>query len=615
MSGNYGEVFNYTREDYEVDWALLSTFSVFTALLNFFSIGINIVLVTTFVRCKVLHRANNVFIGHLAVSDCLVALSRGPADVVVFALGGRYDRMIVCEWCSFFSTLFTGVSICTMGMIAYQRYNSIVRPKDNCLNSVKRAFMAIPGIWLFGLLSAIPPLATWNMADHNNSIDGYYIPVCSVTPVPRTYTFAVYVAIVALFVPFVAMLVFYFLIYWAVLMHGKKLDKNIKAVRKKKNKYARVEGKTCILMCMVVITFSLTWLTSGVLTFSASLVENHQPEFMLSTGLLSALATVCDPLVYVFQNQLFRLCVKHIVLLKGPVNDKAYLRIETAANKTVAGPFTTTTNTSNRRRRYPPGEHPITKGLPPAFTVEEPTEVKDEADGKPQLARTDSWGRKGSLPPVDPIKEPELFAEIQRRRWSTRRLSVVILGEGIVFLIEKETIHMDPCKSTRRQTDKRTDILYNYRVYILYKYKGRNVNAHLTDIRQRERIDEDDPTSFDSSCEGSFRSGDRNGHRALHRISETSNSGVEATIPAQKQPRSRRGPRKPHRFSVGMPYFHRHTGGRFDPEQTQSGYISDFARRCSIGRRPSYEVSIELNVTPFDLKTKEKQMATNEEEI
>ncbi|XP_035689602.1 melanopsin-like [Branchiostoma floridae] len=558
MSGNYGEVFNYTWEYYEVDWALLSTFGVFTALLNFFSIGINIVLVTTFVRCKVLHRANNVFIGHLAVSDCLVALSRGPADVVVFALGGRYDRMIVCEWCSFFSTLFTGVSICTMGMIAYQRYNSIVRPKDNCLNSVKRAFMAIPGIWLFGLMSAIPPLATWNMADHNNSIDGYYIPVCSVTPVPRTYTFAVYVAIVALFVPFVAMLVFYFLIYWAVLMHGKKLDKNIKAVRKKKNKYARVEGKTCILMCMVVITFSLTWLTSGVLTFSASLVENHQPEFMLSTGLLSALATVCDPLVYVFQNQLFRLCVKHIVLLKGPVNDKAYLRIETAANKTVAGPFTTTTNTSNRRRRYPPGEHPITKGLPPAFTVEEPTEVKDEADGKPELARTDSWGRKGSLPPVDPIKEPELFAEIQRRRWSTRRLSVVILGE---------------------------------------------------------RIDEDDPTSFDSSCEGSFRSGDRNGHRALHRISETSNSGVEATIPAQKQPRSRRGPRKPHRFSVGVPYFHRHTAGRFDAEQRQSGYISDFARRCSIGRRPSYEVSIELNVTPFDLKTKEKQMATNEEEI
>ncbi|KAI8515425.1 hypothetical protein Bbelb_062380 [Branchiostoma belcheri] len=97
MSGNYGQDFNYTQQDYEVDWALLSTFSIFTGLLNAFSIGLNIVLVTTFVRCKVLHRANNVFIGHLAVSDCLVALSRGPADVVVYALGGRYDRMVVCE--------------------------------------------------------------------------------------------------------------------------------------------------------------------------------------------------------------------------------------------------------------------------------------------------------------------------------------------------------------------------------------------------------------------------------------------------------------------------------------------------------------------------------------
>ncbi|XP_019634991.1 PREDICTED: rhodopsin-like [Branchiostoma belcheri] len=557
MSGNYGQDFNYTRqEDYKVDWALLSTFSVFTGLLNAFSIGLNIVLVTTFVRCKVLHRANNVFIGHLAVSDCLVALSRGPADVVVYALGGRYDRMVVCEWFSFFSTLFTSVSICTMGMIAYQRYNSIVRPKDNCLNSIKRAFIAIPGIWVFGLLCAIPPLAAWNMAIF--SVDEYSLPVCSVTTVPRGFAYAVYVAIVALFVPFVAMLVFYFLIYWAVLMHGKKLDKNIKMGKKKKNKYARVEGKTCVLMCMVVITFSLTWLTSGVLTFSASLVETHRTEFLLSTCLLSALATVCDPLVYVFQNQLFRLCVKNIVLFKGPVNDKAYLRIETAANKTVAGPFTTTTNTSNRRRRYPPGEHPITKGLPPAFTVEEPTELKDETDGKAAgLARADSWGRKGSLPPVDPVKEPELFAEIQRRRWSTRRLSVVILGE---------------------------------------------------------RIDEDDPTSFDSSCD-SFRN-DRNGHRALHRISETSNSGVEVpTAPATDKPtRSRRGPRKPHRFSVGVPYFHRHAGGRLNnAEQRPPGYISDFARRCSVGRRPSYEVSIELNVTPFDLKTKEKQMTPNED--
>ncbi|KAI8515424.1 hypothetical protein Bbelb_062370 [Branchiostoma belcheri] len=402
------------------------------------------------------------------------------------------------SWFSFFSTLFTSVSICTMGMIAYQRYNSIVRPKDNCLNSIKRAFIAIPGIWVFGLLCAIPPLAAWNMAIF--SVDEYSLPVCSVTTVPRGFAYAVYVAIVALFVPFVAMLVFYFLIYWAT----------------------------------------------------------HRTEFLLSTCLLSALATVCDPLVYVFQNQLFRLCVKNIVLFKGPVNDKAYLRIETAANKTVAGPFTTTTNTSNRRRRYPPGEHPITKGLPPAFTVEEPTELKDETDGKAAgLARADSWGRKGSLPPVDPVKEPELFAEIQRRRWSTRRLSVVILGE---------------------------------------------------------RIDEDDPTSFDSSCD-SFRN-DRNGHRALHRISETSNSGVEVpTAPATDKPtRSRRGPRKPHRFSVGVPYFHRHTGGRLNnAEQRPPGYISDFARRCSVGRRPSYEVSIELNVTPFDLKTKEKQMTPNED--
>lgn len=102
------------------------------------------------------------FIVNLAFSDLCMMTFMGPSVTVNAFISDHWIYgALFCQLYGFFGALFGTVSLLTMVVIGYDRYNVIVKGLSGTRITGCKAFFIILFIWLYVLGGSLPPLFGW----------------------------------------------------------------------------------------------------------------------------------------------------------------------------------------------------------------------------------------------------------------------------------------------------------------------------------------------------------------------------------------------------------------------------------------------------------------------
>eukprot|EP00063_Salmo_salar_P006564 XP_013981399.1 PREDICTED: parapinopsin-like [Salmo salar] len=127
-----------------------------------FSVFNNTLVITVLVKNRTLLNPMNVIILSLAVSDLMIALCGSSIVTITNYHGSFFLGDEFCIFQGFAVNYFGLVSMCTLTLLAYERYNVVCKPMAGFKMNVRRSFQGLLGVWLFCLFWAVPPLLGWS---------------------------------------------------------------------------------------------------------------------------------------------------------------------------------------------------------------------------------------------------------------------------------------------------------------------------------------------------------------------------------------------------------------------------------------------------------------------
>ncbi|OCT87544.1 hypothetical protein XELAEV_18021240mg [Xenopus laevis] len=230
-----------------------------------FSICNNVVVILVTLRYPQLRNPINIFILNLSFSDLMMALCGTTIVVSTNYYGYFYLGEQFCIFQGFAVNYFGIVSLWSLTLLAYERYNVVCEPIGALKMSPKRGHQGLMFIWFFCLIWAVAPLFGWS----SYGPEGVQTS-CSIGWEERSWNNYSYI-------------ITYFL-----------------------TSYLRV----VVMVLFMVLAFMICWLPYTV--FALIVVIN--PQFYISP-LAATLPTyfaktspVYNPIIYIFLNKQFRGC-------------------------------------------------------------------------------------------------------------------------------------------------------------------------------------------------------------------------------------------------------------------------------------------------------------------
>ncbi|XP_029500574.2 parietopsin [Oncorhynchus nerka] len=127
-----------------------------------FSVFNNTLVITVLVKNRPLLNPMNVIILSLAVSDLMIALCGSSIVTITNYHGSFFLGDEFCIFQGFAVNYFGLVSMCTLTLLAYERYIVVCKPMAGFKMNVRRSVQGLLGVWLFCLFWAVPPLLGWS---------------------------------------------------------------------------------------------------------------------------------------------------------------------------------------------------------------------------------------------------------------------------------------------------------------------------------------------------------------------------------------------------------------------------------------------------------------------
>lgn len=114
------------------------------------------------------------FILNLAVADLLMMSSVGP-PVVINAMVSDFwiFGKTLCTVYGFLGAQFGTVSIMTLVVIGWDRYNVIVKGFNGVKMTMGKALVILFFVWVYVALGSVPPFFGWGAMALGNSLDLY----------------------------------------------------------------------------------------------------------------------------------------------------------------------------------------------------------------------------------------------------------------------------------------------------------------------------------------------------------------------------------------------------------------------------------------------------------
>lgn len=184
-----------------MDPTMSKILGLFTLAILIISCCGNGVVVYIFGGTKSLRTPANLLVLNLAFSDFCMMASQSPVMLVNF----YYETWILGPlWCDIYAvcgSMFGCVSIWSMCMIAFDRYNVIVKGINGTPMTIKLAIMKILFIWLMATFWTIMPLIGWSSYVPEGNLTACSIDYMTRQWNPRSYliTYSIFVYYVPLF--------------------------------------------------------------------------------------------------------------------------------------------------------------------------------------------------------------------------------------------------------------------------------------------------------------------------------------------------------------------------------------------------------------------------------
>ncbi|CAO1405850.1 unnamed protein product [Diamesa serratosioi] len=293
-------------------WHSILGFAIF--VLGMVSMIGNYVVISVFTSTKSLRTPSNLLVVNLAFSDFLMMFTMGPPMVINCYHETWTFGPFMCELYAMFGSLFGCASIWTMTLIAFDRYNVIVKGLSAKPMTNNTALLKIFGIWMFALFWTVMPLFGWNR----------YVPegnmtACGTDYLSHDWSSRSYILTYAIFVywtPLLMIIYSYFFILKAVSAHEKNMREqakkmNVASLRSSENAATSAECKLAKVALMTISLWFMAWTPYLVINYTGVLTKTKISPLATIWGSLFAKANaVYNPIVYGISHPKYRIALQ-----------------------------------------------------------------------------------------------------------------------------------------------------------------------------------------------------------------------------------------------------------------------------------------------------------------
>ncbi|XP_075883538.1 parietopsin [Nelusetta ayraudi] len=280
-----------------VGYSVLSFLMFINTLLSVFNNGL---VITVMLRNPSLLHPMNAFLLSLAVSDLMIGLCGSLVVTITNYHGSFFIGDAACVFQGFAVNYFGLVSLCTLTLLAYERYNVVCKPKAGLKLSMRRSAAGLIFVWTFCLFWAVAPLLGWS----SYGPEGVQTS-CSLAWEERSwsnYSYLILYTLVCFIFP-VSVIIY---CYSRVLTSMGKLNRSVEL---QGGRSSQEENHHAINMVLtMIIAFFVCWLPYTAL--SVVVVVDPQlyiPPLLATMPMYFAKTSpVYNPIIYFLTNKQFR---------------------------------------------------------------------------------------------------------------------------------------------------------------------------------------------------------------------------------------------------------------------------------------------------------------------
>ncbi|XP_041853990.1 vertebrate ancient opsin-like [Melanotaenia boesemani] len=287
-----------------VGYSILSFLMFINTVLSVFN---NSLVIIVMVKNPSLLQPMNIFILGLAVSDLMIALCGSLVATITNYQGSYFIGHGACVFQGFSVNYFGLVSLWTLTLLAYERYNMVCNPKDGFKLSMRRSIIGLLFVWVFCLFWAVTPLFGWS----SYGPEGIQTS-CSLAWEERSWSNYSYLILYTLLC-FILPVAIIFFCYFKVLKSLNKLNRSIELQgghsRQNENDHA------VIMVLAMIIAFFVCWLPYTALSVVVVVdTELYIPPLVATLPMyFSKTSPVYNPIIYFFSNKQFRDCTLEVL--------------------------------------------------------------------------------------------------------------------------------------------------------------------------------------------------------------------------------------------------------------------------------------------------------------
>lgn len=281
--------------------------------LAFVSISGNGVVIYIFTSTKALRTPSNLLVVNLAFADFLMMFTMAPPMVMNCYHETWIFGSFMCQIYGFCGSLFGCASIWTMTMIAFDRYNVIVKGLAGKPLTIGGSLLRILGIWLFSLAWTIFPFFGWNRYVPEGNMTACGTDYITKDWFSRSYILAYSVA--CYFMPLFLIIYSYWFIIAAVSAHEKNMrdqakKMNVASLRSAENQNTSAECKLAKVALMTISLWFMAWTPYGVINFAGIFeAATITPLFTIWGSLFAKANAVYNPIVYGISHPRYRVAL------------------------------------------------------------------------------------------------------------------------------------------------------------------------------------------------------------------------------------------------------------------------------------------------------------------
>ncbi|POC59217.1 hypothetical protein CRN32_04735 [Vibrio vulnificus] len=279
-------------------------------VLGFISVTGNGMVVYIFTTTKTLKTPSNILVVNLAFSDFLMMFMMAPPMVINCYNETWVFGPLACQLYACAGSLYGCVSIWTMTMIAFDRYNVIVKGIAAKPMTINGALLRVFGIWAFSLAWTIAPLFGW----------GRYVPEGNMTACGTDYfdqsfsnrSYILLYSIACYYAPLFLIIYSYFFIVQAVAAHEKAMREqakkmNVASLRSSDAANTSAECKLAKVALMTISLWFMAWTPYLVINYAGIFKTMTISPIVTIWGSVFAKANaVYNPIVYGISHPKYR---------------------------------------------------------------------------------------------------------------------------------------------------------------------------------------------------------------------------------------------------------------------------------------------------------------------